>query len=199
MVKRVFVEKKKGFDVEARGLFNDIKYNFAPEGLTGVRVLNRYDVQGLDDESFEIAKNQVFSEPAVDITYDEEMPDIGDASFFAVEYLPGQYDQRADSAAQCIRLIMAKADPIVKFARIVVLEGKISEEELEKIAAYCINPVDSQFAVMDKPEVLGMETTVPDDVPVISGFVNKTPDELRAYRQTRSEYDGAQGDRHILV
>jgi len=183
MVKRVFVEKKKGFDVEARGLFNDIKYNFAPEGLTGVRVLNRYDVQGLDDESFEIAKNQVFSEPTVDITYDEEMPDIGDASFFAVEYLPGQYDQRADSAAQCIRLIMAKADPIVKFARIVVLEGKVSEEELEKIAAYCINPVDSQFAVMDKPEVLGMETTVPDDVPVISGFVNKTPDELRAYRQ----------------
>lgn len=185
MVKRVYVEKKKGFDVEARGLFNDIKYNFDPKGLTGIRIFNRYDVQGLDDESFEIAKKQVFSEPAVDVVYDEEMPDLGSASSFAVEYLPGQYDQRADSAMQCIKLIMSQAEPIVKFARVIVLEGEVSEEDLERIAAYCINPVDSQFATEEKPEVLGMETTVPSDVPVIDGFIYNTPEELKAYRESQ--------------
>ena len=184
MVKRVYVEKKSGFDVEAQSLYSDIKSNIHPEGLTGVRVINRYDVQGLDDESYEIAKYQVFAEPIVDEAYDEEMPDIGSANFFAVEYLPGQYDQRADSAAQCIKLIMPKAEPIVKFARVVVLEGDITEEEIEKIASYCINPVDSQFATMEKPLVLGLETTVPEDVPSIEGFINMTDDELESMRQT---------------
>ena len=183
MVKRVYVEKKKGFDVEARGLFQDIKYNFAPKGLTGIRVLNRYDVQGLDDSSFEVAKRQVFSEPAVDVTYDEDMPDVGEARFFAVEYLPGQYDQRADSAVQCIKLLMTKAEPIVKCARVIVLEGETSDDEFEKIAAYCINPVDSQFATLEKPEVLGMETSVPGDVEIIEGFTGKSAEELEAYRK----------------
>lgn len=182
MVKRVYVEKKKGFDVEAQSLFSDIKTNLHPEGLTGVRVINRYDVQGLDDESYEIAKYQVFAEPIVDCAYDEEMPDIGSANYFAMEYLPGQYDQRADSAMQCIKLIMPKAEPIVKYAKVVVLEGSLAEADIEKIASYCINPVDSQFASMEKPAFLGMETEVPDDVKVLEGFTALSDDELEELR-----------------
>ncbi|MBQ9179583.1 MAG: phosphoribosylformylglycinamidine synthase, partial [Firmicutes bacterium] len=182
MVKRVYVEKKKGFDVEAQSLFSDIKTNLHPDGLTGVRVINRYDVQGLDDESYEIAKYQVFAEPIVDCAYDEEMPDIGSANYFAMEYLPGQYDQRADSAMQCIRLIMPKAEPIVKYAKVVVLEGSLAEADIEKIASYCINPVDSQFASMEKPAFLGMETEVPDDVKVLEGFTVLSDDELEELR-----------------
>ena len=97
MVKRLFVEKKKGFDVEARGLFNDIVTNLHPEGLTGIRVLNRYDMQGLDDATYETAKREVFAEPAIDAVYDEELPEgIDQTKMFAIEYLPGQSDQRAD-------------------------------------------------------------------------------------------------------
>ena len=106
MVRRIFVEKKKGFDVEAQGLFEDIKTNLHIAGLTGVRVINRYDVQGVDEKTYEMAKYSVFAEPAIDSVYEEKLDDaMVSANFFAVEFLPGQYDQRADSAATCIRLI----------------------------------------------------------------------------------------------
>ena len=105
MVRRIYVEKKKGFDVAAASLFNDVKENLHLEDLTGVRVLNRYDVDGIDDATYEAAKFSVFAEPAIDVVYEETMPeDVCSAIYFAVEYLPGQYDQRADSAAQCIQL-----------------------------------------------------------------------------------------------
>ena len=122
MVRRIYVEKKDGFDVEAQGMFADIRENLHVDGLTGIRVLNRYDIDGIDDATYERAKYTVFAEPAIDTAYDEEMPDnLGSATFFAVEYLPGQYDQRADSAAQCIKLMNAEAEASVRFARVIVL------------------------------------------------------------------------------
>ena len=111
-------------------MFADIRENLHVDGLTGIRVLNRYDIDGIDDATYERAKYTVFAEPAIDMAYDEEMPDnLGSATFFAVEYLPGQYDQRADSAAQCIKLMNAEAEASVRFARVIVLEGNAGAAE----------------------------------------------------------------------
>ena len=183
MVRRIYVEKKKGFDVEAQGLFDDIKSNLHIENLTGIRVINRYDVEGVDDETVEMAKYSVFAEPAIDNAYDEELPELGEsANFFAVEFLPGQYDQRADSAAVCIKLIKPEVNPVVKFARVIVLEGKLTDEEVEKIKGYCVNPVDSQMAQLEKQETLALEMVAPADVEIIEGFIDKTDEELEAFR-----------------
>ena len=181
MVRRIYVEKKKGFDVEAEALFNDVKENLH---IDGVRILNRYDMDGIDDATYEAAKYTVFAEPAIDIVYEETMPeDAGSAVFFAVEYLPGQYDQRADSAAQCIKLMNTEAEAVVKFARTIVLEGDIDGKDLEAIKKYCVNPVDSQIAAMEKPDDLAMETVPPEDVPVIDGFRTMTESALEGYRK----------------
>lgn len=184
MVRRIYVEKKKGFDVEAASLFNDIRENLHIKELTGVRVLNRYDIDGIDDATYEAAKLTVFAEPAIDVVYEETMPEeLGSAIFFAVEYLPGQYDQRADSASQCIKLMNAEADATVKFARVIILEGDLDDQQVETIRSYCVNPVDSQIAADEKPENLEMETTVPEDVATVAGF--RTMDEavLENYRK----------------
>ena len=183
MVKRIYVEKKKGFDVEAQGMFEDIQQNLHVRGLTGIRILNRYDVDGIDDATYERAKYTVFAEPAIDTAYDEHMPEeASSATFFAVEYLPGQYDQRADSAAQCMKLINAEAEASVKFAKVIVLEGECSPQQLEEIKAYCVNPVDSQIAAAEKPETLEMETIAPEDVAVVKDFTKKSSTELEQYR-----------------
>ena len=184
MVRRIYVEEKKGFDVEAEALFNDVKENLHIDGLSGVRILNRYDMDGIDDATYEAAKYTVFAEPAIDIVYEETMPeDAGSAVFFAVEYLPGQYDQRADSAAQCIKLMNTEAEAVVKFARTIVLEGDIDGKDLEAIKKYCVNPVDSQIAAMEKTDDLAMETVPPEDVPVIDGFRTMTESALEGYRK----------------
>ena len=184
MVRRIYVEKKKGFDVEAASLFNDIRENLHIKNLTGVRVLNRYDIDGIDDATYEAAKLTVFAEPAIDVVYEETMPEeLGSAIFFAVEYLPGQYDQRADSASQCIKLMNAEADATVKFARVIILEGDLDEQQVETIRSYCVNPVDSQIAADEKPENLEMETTVPEDVAVITGFRTMDEAALENYRK----------------
>ncbi|MDO4485495.1 MAG: phosphoribosylformylglycinamidine synthase [Bacillota bacterium] len=184
MVRRIYVEKKKGFDVEASSLFNDIRENLHLKELAGVRVLNRYDIDGIDDATYEAAKLTVFAEPAIDVVYEETMPeDLGSAIFFAVEYLPGQYDQRADSAAQCIKLMNAEAEAIVKFARVIILEGNLSPQQVETIKSYCVNPVDSQIAAPEKPENLEMETTVPKDVAAIAGFRTMDEAALENYRK----------------
>lgn len=184
MVRRIYVEKKKGFDVEAEALFNDVKENLHIDKLEGVRILNRYDVDGIDDSTYEAAKFTVFAEPAIDVVYEETMPvDVGSAIFFAVEYLPGQYDQRADSAAQCIKLMNAGAEAVVKFARTIVLEGDINDASLEAIKNYCVNPVDSQIASDDKPLDLTMETTVPPAVAIIDGFRKMNEAALEEYRK----------------
>lgn len=183
MVRRIFVEKKKGFDVEAQGLMQDIRQNLHIEGLENVRVINRYDVDGIDDDTYERSRYTVFAEPAIDSAYDEKMPeDTASAVFFAVEYLPGQYDQRADSAAQCIKLMAPEVQAIVKFARVIVLEGKISDEELNAIRDYCVNPVDSQPAAWEKLVSLEMEVTEPDDVKTVEGFTGMDDRQLETYR-----------------
>ncbi|MDY2680585.1 MAG: phosphoribosylformylglycinamidine synthase [Lentihominibacter sp.] len=184
MVRRIYVEKKKGFDVEAASLFNDIRENLHIKELTGVRVLNRYDIDGIDDATYEAAKLTVFAEPAIDVVYEETMPEeLGSAIFFAVEYLPGQYDQRADSASQCIKLMNAEADATVKFARVIILEDDLDDQQVETIRSYCVNPVDSQIAADEKPENLEMETTVPEDVAVITGFRTMDEATLENYRK----------------
>ena len=184
MVRRIYVEKKKGFDVEAEALFSDVKENLHLDKLEGIRVLNRYDIDGIDDATYESAKFTVFAEPAIDVVYEETMPeDLSSAIFFAVEYLPGQYDQRADSAAQCIKLMNADADAIVKFARVIVLEGDIDASCLAAVRDYCVNPVDSQIASNDKPDDLEMETTPPEDVAVINGFRTMSREALEDYRK----------------
>lgn len=184
MVRRIYVEKKKGFDVEARSMLEDIQQNLHIEGLTGIRILNRYDVDGIDDATYQRTRYTVFAEPAIDTAYDEQMPEeLSSATFFSVEYLPGQYDQRADSAAQCIKLINAEADAVVKFARVIVLEGNVPPQQLKEIENYCVNPVDSQIADNAKPETLDMETVVPEDVKIIEGFINKDEEALEQFRR----------------
>jgi len=184
MVRRIYVEKKKGFDVEATSLFNDIKENLHLEELTGVRVLNRYDMDGIDEATYEAAKFTVFAEPAIDVVYEEAMPEeLSSAVFFAVEYLPGQYDQRADSAAQCIKLMKPEVDATVKFARVIVLEGNVTQEQADGVRGYCVNPVDSQLAELAKPETLEMETTVPEDVAIIDGFRAMDAEALEKFRK----------------
>lgn len=182
MVRRIFVEKKAGFDVEAQGLCADIRENLGIADLENIRVLNRYDMDGVDDELYAKAVYGVFAEPAVDTVY-EETADLSDASYvFASEYLPGQYDQRADSAAQCIQLISMGHKPEVQFSKVIALYGNISEKDGDTIKNYCINPVDSREASMDKPDRLGIEADVPEDVKEAEGFRAMSDDEIRAYR-----------------
>ena len=175
-VRRVFVEKKAGMNIEARGILADLKENLGISGLTGVRLLNRYDVQGLEDGEYESAKTLVFSEPNQDVLYDETFtPDNGDW-MFAVEYLPGQYDQRADSAAQCIQILTRKERPLIANARVYVLSGTLKEDDIIKIKNYCINPVESREASFEKPETLEMQTVIPADVAVMTGFTSLSED-----------------------
>jgi len=181
LIRRIFVEKKKGFDVEARKLYDDLRENLGIKGLTGVRIINRYDVQGLSDEQYEQARNTIFSEPPVDLVYDEEILIDPDSRVFAIEYLPGQYDQRADAAAQCIQILTHEDRPLVRVAKLIVLDGNISEEDFKKIKKYCINPVESREAVLTKPHTLDMDATTPDDVEVITGFIEMSSSELEEF------------------
>ncbi len=183
MVNRIYVEKKTGYDIEAQGLFADLKENLNLEGLRGVRVLNRYDIEGINHDIYEQAKYTVFAEPAIDHAYDERVMIEEGSRFFAVEYLPGQYDQRADSAAQCIKLMNADAQAIVQFARLIVLQGDVSLEAFEAIKKYCINPVDSHEASMSKPDHLSMETVTPAEVKIIDGFIQMADEDLAKFKE----------------
>ncbi|MGE5474062.1 MAG: phosphoribosylformylglycinamidine synthase [Ignavibacteriales bacterium] len=183
-VRRVFVEKKEGFDVEAKGLFLDLKGNLNIKGLKAVRILNRYDVSGISDEVYQIALKTIFSEPPVDVVYCEEFDIDEDEKIFAVEYLPGQYDQRADSASQCIQIITQEDRPLVKVAKIIVLKGDVPVEEISKIKDYIINPVESREAALDKPNALETEKIVPEDVKVLDGFNNLDKAELSMFLKT---------------
>ena len=183
MVRRIFVEKKPGFDVEAQGLYQDMKQNLRLQGLTGVRVLNRYDIDHIQDSVYAQAKYTVFAEAAIDRLYEEEMPDDLGSLLFAVAYLPGQYDQRADSAVQCIRMINPESKAEVRFARVIALQGELSEEEMKKVIEYNINPVDSCQVSLEKPETLEMDVTEPEDVKTVTGFTAWTEEELEDYRK----------------
>jgi phosphoribosylformylglycinamidine synthase len=169
-VRRLYVEKKKGFDVEAQQLKADLKENLLIRHLKDVRILNRYDVQGLTDDEYALAVGQVFSEPPVDDVYFESVT-LDGAEVFAVEYLPGQYDQRADSAAQCAALLTRREQPLIAVAKVYALNGELNDKQVESIKHYLINTVDSREASLDKPERLEMTLAVPPDVAIIEGFI----------------------------
>lgn len=180
-VKRIFVEKRKGFDVEAVNLLADLKQNLGIKNAEAVRIINRYDISGLDGESFEKAKNTILSETNADTVYDEKIT-IGDEfKVFAMEYLPGQYDQRADSAAQCVQLLTQGERPQVVTAKVIAVSGNISDTDFEKIKDYLINPVESRLASFEKPESLDMKANVPDNVAVIKGFTVWNDEEMEKY------------------
>ncbi|MBP2665703.1 MAG: phosphoribosylformylglycinamidine synthase [Firmicutes bacterium] len=179
-VRRIYVEKKQGFDVEAHGLQLDLKENVGLQGLTRLRLINRYDVAGLDDMEYALARETVFAEPPADQFFDEII-DLGpDSRVFAMEYLPGQYDQRADWAAQCIQVVTQKERPQVASAKLIALYGTISEGQFEAVKAYCINPVEAREALLTKPETLEMSAPVPPDVAVLKGFGSLDREGLKA-------------------
>ena len=179
-VYRVFAEKKKGNDIEASNMLNDLKENVGIKGIEELRIINRYDAQGLSEDEFKAAVNGVFSEPNLDNVYFELKLD-DEWKYFATEFLPGQYDQRADSAAQCIQLLTAGERPEVASAKVIAVKGDITDAELDKIKAYVINPVESRLASMDKPESLDIKSDIPADIVRINGFIEMSDDaDIRA-------------------
>ncbi len=177
MVYRLFVEKKKGLTLEADALKADINGLLGIKGVTEVRLLNRYDAENITEENFKKAVDAVFSEPQLDtVTY--EFPYEDADTVFASEYLPGQFDMRADSAAQCIQLMSCDEKPLIRSARVYAIYGSISEKEKQDIIKYVINPVESRVASMDKPETLVTEYDIPTTVPVIEGFIDMPDEEL---------------------
>jgi len=176
MVYRIYVEKKKGLDNEARALQNDLRELLGIKGLEKVRLLNRYDCEGLEEELFDYAVNTVFSEPQLDDT----MTELPEADYlFAVEYLPGQFDQRAASASECIQLISKGERPLIRSAKVYAFYGKLSEEELAEAKKYVINPVEAREASMELPETLETVYEIPTEVAQIKNFRFKTDDELQ--------------------
>ena len=169
-VRRIYVEKKPGFDIEALALQQDLKENLGLDTLTRLRLFNRYDVEGLDATEYALVKETVFAEPPVDRVFDETV-DLGpEALFFVVEYLPGQYDQRADWAAQCIQVMTQRERPTVVSARLIALYGEISGQQMAAVKAYCINPVEAREAALGKPETLDLSAPVPPDVAILQDF-----------------------------
>ena len=179
MVYRIYVEKKKGLANEAKSLLSDIKAFLGIEGIEDVRVVNCYDAENIDAELFDYCKKTVFSEPQLDDIYDSM--DFGNAVVFAVEYLPGQFDQRADSAAQCIQLISQQEKPLVKTMKIYALYGNLSEADVAKIKKYVINPVEAREASIEKPETLVVNYDIPTEVAVLEGFNDLDEEGLKKF------------------
>ena len=168
---RCYVEKRPGFDGAARALRRELTEVLSVAGLAGVRILNRYDVEGVSSETYAAARDAIFSEPQVDAAYDEAYPVPGRPhALLAVEALPGQFDQRADSAAQCIQLMTGGERPAVRFAALYLLEGDLSQEDLGRVRRYLINPVEAREAALDKPETLAQTYPLPQAVAVVEGF-----------------------------
>ncbi len=179
-VRRVYVEKKEAFAGEARELAHEIRSYLAIDELKALRVLIRYDVENLADDLFDKAKTTVFSEPPVDLIYEETFPADEDEKVFAVEYLPGQFDQRADSAVQCIRFLDENADVLIRSATVYVCRGDLSEEKMDRIREYCYNPVDSRLASLEKPQTLVQVFAKPEDIRIFEGFRSLDEEALRA-------------------
>ncbi len=184
-IKRIYVEKKQPFDVEAQHLLVDLPENLGFTGLHAVRVLNRYDIAGINEAEYQAARTTIFSEPPVDHVYDETFPHKTTDHIFAIEYLPGQYDQRADSAAQCIQIITRQNKPVIVAARLIILSGPLSQDDLLKIKRYLINPVDSREASLEKPLSLQLDVTLPETVEHLQGFTGFTTPQMETFRQTR--------------
>ncbi|MCD7842321.1 MAG: phosphoribosylformylglycinamidine synthase, partial [Lachnospiraceae bacterium] len=171
-VRRVYVEKKDSFAVAAKGLEHEIKSYLGVQGLKKVRELIRYDVENCSDAVFEEACRTVFSEPPVDDLYKEEFPLSEEERAFAVEYLPGQFDQRADSAEQCVKFLNEEEEPVIRSATVYVVSGELSDAEFEAIKHHCINPVDSRETGFEKPETLVAQFDEPADIAVFDGFTS---------------------------
>ena len=179
-VRRVYVEKKPAFAVQAKELKHEISSYLGIQNVTAVRELIRYDVENIEDEVFEKACRTVFAEPPVDDLYLEKFETAENAHVFSVEYLPGQFDQRADSAVQCVQFLNENAKPIIRSATTYVIEGEITEEELAAIKNHCINPVDSRETGAEKPETLVTVFDEPEDVKIFEGFQDMPEEELHA-------------------
>ena len=178
-VRRVYVEKKPAFAVQAKDLRHELRKYLGVSGLTGVRVLIRYDVENISDDVFEKACKTVFAEPPVDTLYKESFEMAENARAFSVEFLPGQFDQRADSAVQCVKFLNEEEEPVIRSATTYVIEGEVSNEEFEAIKHHCINPVDSREIGMEKPETLVVKFEEPADVAILDGFQDMPEAELK--------------------
>ncbi len=178
-VRRIYVEKKAPFAVKASELSEELKGYLGIRGVESVRILIRYDVENISEEVFRLACRTVFSEPPVDDLYEETVPAPESARMFSVEFLPGQFDQRSDSALQCIRFLDESQEPVIKTAVTYVIDGKISEDEFTAIKSYCINPVDSRETAPEKPDTLVTVFVEPEDVRIFSGFCGKEESELK--------------------
>ena len=176
MVYRIFVEKKKELAHEANSLYSELKNLLGIKNLTSVRILNRYDVENIPEKLFEDTVSSVFSEPQLDIATREL--EVAEGTVFAVEYLPGQFDQRADSAAQCIQIVSCGDRPLIRTAKVYVLGGELRAEDVAEIKKYVINPVEAREASLDMPETLVAEYDIPTSVATLGGFCQKTDDEL---------------------
>ena len=178
-VRRVYVEKKPAFAVQAKDLRHELRKYLGVSGLTGVRVLIRYDVENISDDVFEKACKTVFAEPPVDTLYKESFEMAENARTFSVEFLPVQFDQRADSAVQCVKFLNEEEEPVIRSATTYVIEGEVSDEEFEAIKHHCINPVDSREIGMEKPETLVAKFEEPADVAILDGFQDMPEAELK--------------------
>ena len=176
-VRRVYVEKKPDFAVKAKELKHEIKHYLGIESVTAVRVLIRYDIENISEETYEKALKTVFSEPPVDNIYEETF-ELNGAKAFSVEFLPGQFDQRADSAEQCVKLLNETEEPIIRTATTYVVEGEISDSQLDAIKHHCINPVDSRETGLEKPDTLVQKFEDPADVKTFDGFIDMQEKEL---------------------
>lgn len=180
-MRRIYVEKKKEYAVEAAGLLADLVGTLGMTQLTGLRIVNRYDIAGLSDEDYEAAKRVVLSEPPVDTVHDETLEIPEGVKSFAIELLPGQYDQREDFAAQCVQLISQGKRPAVAAAKVILLEGNLTDADVEKIKKYTINPVEAQEASTQKPDSLEMSWEAPKPVAIIKGFTQFSKEELHQF------------------
>ena len=182
-MRRIFVEKKEGFNSQKNSLLSDLKENLKIQNLDSIRLLNRYDFEDLSEEIYQSTIHSILSEPPVDQVFENTLPISGDEVCFAIEYLPGQFDQRADSAAQCIQILTQNKAPALVSARVVVLNGQLTSDQISKIKTYCINPVDSREASLDLPKSLQPELPEPKPVKSLDGFVSLSAIELESLRQ----------------
>ncbi|WP_124067979.1 phosphoribosylformylglycinamidine synthase [Clostridium sp. E02] len=178
-VRRIYVEKKSAYAVKANELKEEIANYLGIQAVNEVRILIRYDVENLSDETYGLALTSVFSEPPLDQVYEESFPHNELDVMFTVEYLPGQFDQRADSAEQCVRLLKEEETPVIKSAITYVISGDLSKEQVEEIKSYCVNPVDSRVAEEKKPKTLVTVFDIPQEVAILCGFQAMTEKELK--------------------
>jgi phosphoribosylformylglycinamidine synthase len=180
-VYEIYVEKKSPFAQEAASVAADLRLALQIRNIEKVRIVNRYFAQDIGADDFEKAKNTVFSEPPVDIIY-EKIPAFDGARFFALEFLPGQFDQRADSCAQCISLATGKERPLIHSSKIFAVYGNIKDDDFCRIKSYLINPVESREASFEKPLSLHRDFLPPKEIEIISGFINFTDSALEEFR-----------------